>query len=188
LYIYAEGGKRIIYDDDIYDAVVKPLMKGVSLVAIMDCCHSGTLLDLPYTCTLSQKQFEQLEEEMRENIPLKQQGKKQAAAGLAADAVTAGSNTVLKVLHGTVGAVEKTFDAVEKTLKETAASVEASTGIGGRIKRGYLKLQMDLKELTSITFKIQPRKGGGQRVDVSDDGEPLTVEERRAALVHKFLF
>lgn len=62
------GGKRIILDDDIYKMVVEPLKKGVSLVAVMDCCHSGTLMDLAYTCVLTPQQFRHLEEEMRLHI------------------------------------------------------------------------------------------------------------------------
>jgi hypothetical protein len=39
----------MIRDDDLYDLIVKPLADGVSLVSLMDCCHSGSILDLPYT-------------------------------------------------------------------------------------------------------------------------------------------
>ncbi|KAF2939522.1 hypothetical protein DAI22_03g202000 [Oryza sativa Japonica Group] len=39
-----------ILDDDINDAIVKPLTQGVKLHAIIDTCHSGTMLDLPYLC------------------------------------------------------------------------------------------------------------------------------------------
>ena len=38
-----------IVDDDLNDWLVKPLPAGVRLLALMDCCHSGTGLDLPYT-------------------------------------------------------------------------------------------------------------------------------------------
>jgi metacaspase-1 len=37
-----------IRDDDLYDTLVKPLPESVHLVCLMDCCHSGTVLDLPY--------------------------------------------------------------------------------------------------------------------------------------------
>ena len=35
-------------DDDLYDILVKGLQPGVHVVALFDCCHSGTILDLPY--------------------------------------------------------------------------------------------------------------------------------------------
>lgn len=38
----------MIVDDEIFDAMVAPLPSGVKLTAVMDCCHSGTGLDLPF--------------------------------------------------------------------------------------------------------------------------------------------
>jgi len=43
---YASAGQ--IGDDDLYDNLVCAMPEGSTLVALMDCCHSGTVLDLPY--------------------------------------------------------------------------------------------------------------------------------------------
>jgi len=40
--------KGLIVDDDLNAILVKNLPKGVRLTAILDCCHSGSGLDLPY--------------------------------------------------------------------------------------------------------------------------------------------
>jgi len=48
---FERSGK--ILDDEINATIVRPLGKGVKLHAIVDTCHSGTILDLPYLCRMS---------------------------------------------------------------------------------------------------------------------------------------
>uniref|UniRef100_A0A0D6QYL0 Uncharacterized protein n=1 Tax=Araucaria cunninghamii TaxID=56994 RepID=A0A0D6QYL0_ARACU len=43
----------MLVDDEINRAIVNPLPRGARLHAIIDACHSGTVLDLPYFCRLS---------------------------------------------------------------------------------------------------------------------------------------
>jgi len=38
----------MIRDDDLFDILVKPMADGVHMVSLMDCCHSGSIMDLPY--------------------------------------------------------------------------------------------------------------------------------------------
>lgn len=38
----------LIRDDEVFLRLVAPLPAGVQLTCVMDCCHSGTILDLPY--------------------------------------------------------------------------------------------------------------------------------------------
>ncbi|AQL05569.1 Putative metacaspase family protein [Zea mays] len=43
----------MILDDEINTALVRPLPHGVKLHALIDACHSGTALDLPYLCRMN---------------------------------------------------------------------------------------------------------------------------------------
>ncbi|XP_074264603.1 metacaspase-1-like [Silene latifolia] len=47
--VETEGG---ILDDEINDIIVKPIPPGAKLTAIIDACHSGTVLDLPFRCRI----------------------------------------------------------------------------------------------------------------------------------------
>ncbi|PRQ59702.1 putative transcription factor Znf-LSD family [Rosa chinensis] len=42
----------MIVDDEINATIVRPLPAGVKLHAIVDACHSGTVLDLPFLCRM----------------------------------------------------------------------------------------------------------------------------------------
>ncbi|KAI3444834.1 hypothetical protein Pfo_001499 [Paulownia fortunei] len=43
----------MIVDDEINASIVRPLPLGVKLHAIIDACHSGTVLDLPFLCRMN---------------------------------------------------------------------------------------------------------------------------------------
>jgi hypothetical protein len=47
-----------IRDDALFDTLVAPMKAGVFATFIMDCCHSGSVLDLPYTFVADGEQEE----------------------------------------------------------------------------------------------------------------------------------
>ncbi|KAK1602393.1 hypothetical protein QYE76_016490 [Lolium multiflorum] len=61
---FEEKGK--ILDDEINETIVRPLRPGVKLHAIIDTCHSGTILDLRYLCRLSRTGYWQWENHTRQ--------------------------------------------------------------------------------------------------------------------------
>jgi hypothetical protein len=52
---YKESGQ--IVDDWIYSEFVTKIKAGVHVVAIVDCCHSGTAMDLPYVCNVGEHEI-----------------------------------------------------------------------------------------------------------------------------------
>ncbi|XP_035542603.1 metacaspase-1-like isoform X2 [Juglans regia] len=47
----------MILDNELHSTIVRPLKEGVTLHAIVDACHSGTILDLDYTYDLQRKDW-----------------------------------------------------------------------------------------------------------------------------------
>mmetsp|Transcript_11475 Transcript_11475/g.31728 ORF Transcript_11475/g.31728 Transcript_11475/m.31728 type:complete len:358 (-) Transcript_11475:63-1136(-) len=47
-----------IVDDDILDIFVKKMKGGVTCTVVMDCCHSGSVMDLPYYFSADGKEME----------------------------------------------------------------------------------------------------------------------------------
>merc|ERR1712157_49685 len=49
--------KGEIIDDELWSTLIYPLQSGVRLTAVMDCCHSGTGLDLPFGYMMDPKKW-----------------------------------------------------------------------------------------------------------------------------------
>jgi metacaspase-1 len=44
-------------DDELNQLLVRPLLPGVTLHAVVDACHSGTVLDLPFRAKVKRGQI-----------------------------------------------------------------------------------------------------------------------------------
>nr|GEV56024.1 hypothetical protein [Tanacetum cinerariifolium] len=53
----------LLLDDEINSTIVAPLPHGVTLHSVIDTCFSGTLLDLPFLCTMNQDGLYKWEEQ-----------------------------------------------------------------------------------------------------------------------------
>jgi len=56
-----------IRDDDLLKKLIHPMAEGVNMTCLMDCCHSGTVLDLPYRFT-ADGDIEEMEMNERTNF------------------------------------------------------------------------------------------------------------------------
>merc|ERR1711971_985910 len=79
-----------IRDDDLLRDLVIPMKAGVFVTSIMDCCHSGTVLDLPYNFKANGE-----EEEMHETEGFDMDGLVGAIASITADVVLDGDGCVI---------------------------------------------------------------------------------------------
>lgn len=68
-----------IVDDDILKILVKPMRAGVNCTVLMDCCHSGTVLDLPYRFSADDSQM-RIDQDFNMNTFLGKMGVLEAAA------------------------------------------------------------------------------------------------------------
>jgi len=87
---YSTAGQ--ILDDVIYDHLVKPLPQGCRLTAIFDSCHSGTVLDLPYTYQCDGK-VEVIENDVRKEVFKK-------ALGIVGSLISGDQNAIASSLLG----------------------------------------------------------------------------------------
>ena len=53
----------LLVDDEINETIVRPLPHGAKLHAIVDACHSGTVLDLPLICRMKSEGFYEWEDQ-----------------------------------------------------------------------------------------------------------------------------
>merc|ERR1719271_919290 len=51
----------LLRDDDVFKLLVGPLPDGARLTCVLDCCHSGTILDLPYMFKADDESLEAVE-------------------------------------------------------------------------------------------------------------------------------
>lgn len=109
------GSMGQIKDDEIFAALVAPLPEGVTFTVVMDCCHSGTVFDLPYMIRADDATIQSIESgsapEMQENpafsfAKLMKIGKKLAAMHMAGATPAQIAQAGLQELGGVQGAMQ----------------------------------------------------------------------------------
>jgi len=106
---YSYSGQ--IVDDVIYENLVEPLPEGCRLTAIFDSCHSGTVMDLPYTYQCD-GQIEVIENDTRKNIFTQ-------ALNIVSDVVSGNSSGIIDSILGMFTSGTSTSNANGVTNEET---------------------------------------------------------------------
>ena len=117
----------VILDDDLYELLVKGIRPGVHVVALMDCCHSGTVLDLPYIFKAN-GQMSQMEIDRGFNVT-KLFGKFLGGGGNA--------QNLGKLMNGKMG--KKLINQGTKILMGGGKMGGGGGGGGGKMVNGFMK-------------------------------------------------
>ncbi|KAF8377317.1 hypothetical protein HHK36_030692 [Tetracentron sinense] len=162
----------MILDDEINATIVRPLPKGATLHAIIDSCHSGTVLDLPFLCRMNREGYYQWEN----HSPLSG-AYKGTSGGLALsfsacdDNQTSASTTALSGTSTLTGAMTYSFiQAVQSEPGLTYGRVltamrskirEANTGI--RLNGPIASL---IRKVLGTGLSQEPQLSSSERFDV----------------------
>ncbi|CAM0873501.1 unnamed protein product [Alopecurus aequalis] len=164
-----------ILDDEINEAIVRPLVHGVKLHAIVDACHSATVLDLPYQCTMS-KTTGCLR--WRDERPVT--GACKGTSGGQAVLISGSSNgknrptNVLPEPCATIGAMTHSFiRALECEPRTTYGRLLTSMRNIMRQGTGSCNLQGSIHKVANFSGVEEPQLSAAHRFDI--DREPFCM-------------
>ncbi|KAF7051576.1 hypothetical protein CFC21_059803 [Triticum aestivum] len=161
-----------ILDDEINQAIVRPLVHGVKLHAIVDACHSATVLDLPYRCTFS-KQYGCLR--WMDERPLN--GACKGTSGGKAVLISGSSNgktqmSVLPEPNATIGALTHSFiKALECEPRTTYGHLLTSMRTTMRAGAGNCSLQgpvgCSIRKVANFSGVEEPQMSSACKFDIN---------------------
>ncbi|CAA7393211.1 unnamed protein product [Spirodela intermedia] len=133
----------MIVDDEINTAIVKPLPRGVKLHAIIDACHSGTVLDLPFLCRMNRSgQYIWEDHRPRSGVLKGTNGGEAISFSGCDDHQTSADTSALSRITSTgamtfcfIQAIERgqggTYGSILNSMRSTIRNAGSSTGSGG---------------------------------------------------------
>ncbi|KAF7056220.1 hypothetical protein CFC21_063647 [Triticum aestivum] len=161
-----------ILDDEINQAIVRPLVHGAKLHAIVDACHSATVLDLPYRCTFS-KQYGCLR--WMDERPLN--GACKGTSGGKAVLISGSSNgktqmSVLPEPNATIGALTHSFiKALECEPRTTYGHLLTSMRTTMRAGAGNCSLQgpvgCSIRKVANFSGVEEPQMSSACKFDIN---------------------
>jgi len=145
-----------IVDDDIHDILCKGLPRGVRLTAIVDCCHSATVLDLPFTYNVN-GDLEIIENDRNEGISkLVAAGARFALDGnkkAAVSNVTVGMKLLMSGGSGG-GSSSRARSAREKTVRTKSTHADVICFSGCKDKQTSADATIDGKATGAMSYAL----------------------------------
>lgn len=116
---YQSSGQ--IRDDVVYSELVGRMPEGSTLTCLMDCCHSGSVLDLPYTFKADGE-----EQEMHANPRVKMGRLQQMAAAFLIQRIF-GSGAIAQIVSSTIAMGGMSGQASVGLLQQVSSMICASS-------------------------------------------------------------
>ncbi|KAF7154675.1 hypothetical protein RHSIM_Rhsim01G0142100 [Rhododendron simsii] len=144
----------MIVDDEINATIVRPLPHGVKLHAIIDACHSGTVLDLPFLCRMNRSgQYVWEDHSPRSGIWKGTNGGEVISFSGCDDDQTSADTAALSKITSTgamtfcfIQAIERgqgtTYGSVLNSMRSAIRSVGSGDDLGGGVVTSLLTMLM----------------------------------------------
>lgn len=135
----------MIVDDEINAAIVRPIPHGVKLHAIIDACHSGTVLDLPFLCRMDRNgRYVWEDHRPRSGVWKGTSGGEVISFSGCDDDQTSADTSALSKITSTgamtfcfIQAIERgqagTYGSILNSMRSTIRSTGSGSGLGGGV-------------------------------------------------------
>ncbi|KAK8445433.1 hypothetical protein SEVIR_9G323400v4 [Setaria viridis] len=159
----------MIVDDEINAALVRPLPHGVKLHALIDACHSGTALDLPFLCRMNRSgQYVWEDHRPRSGVWKGTSGGEAISFSGCDDDQTSADTSALSKITSTgamtfcfIQAIERgqgtTYGSILNSMRSTIRNTGDSAGVGGGAVTSLISMLLTGGSLSTGGLKQEPQ-------------------------------
>lgn len=165
-----------IVDNEVNATLVRPLPPGVKLHAIIDSCHSGTVLDLPYLCRMDRNGRNTWEDHRPRNGTWKGTSGGEAISFSGCDDDQTSADTALLSKVTSTGVMTFAFiQAIERGQGTTYGSIltamrstirKTDSDLGGGSASSLLSMLLSGASAPSIGLTQEPQLSSNEQFDV----------------------